>query len=127
LPENRDTTRLLLIGENIVGQLSAMIVQHGGLGRLLCMWTNPACRLIGEQGCSSCQSSQALHDKGIAYVSFTDFQRVHCSKFDACMLKITKERFGSCFRYMVTRSQPGCSFGHRAGEWACTLQCLVPR
>ena len=32
LPEPKETTRLVLIGEKIVGQLSAMIVQHGGLG-----------------------------------------------------------------------------------------------
>ncbi len=32
LPEPRETTRLVLIGDDIVGQLSAMIVQHGGLG-----------------------------------------------------------------------------------------------
>lgn len=32
LPENKATTRLLLVGDKIVGQLSAMIVQHGGLG-----------------------------------------------------------------------------------------------
>ena len=32
LPEPRETTRLVLIGDKVVGQLSAMIVQHGGLG-----------------------------------------------------------------------------------------------
>ena len=32
LPEARETTRLVLIGDKVVGQLSAMIVQHGGLG-----------------------------------------------------------------------------------------------
>lgn len=32
LPEPKETTRLVLIGDEIVGQLSAMIVQHGGLG-----------------------------------------------------------------------------------------------
>ena len=32
LPETRETTRLVLIGDKVVGQLSAMIVQHGGLG-----------------------------------------------------------------------------------------------
>ncbi|CAK0783892.1 hypothetical protein CVIRNUC_007092 [Coccomyxa viridis] len=31
LPEPRETTRLVLIGDKVVGQLSAMIVQHGGL------------------------------------------------------------------------------------------------
>ncbi|CAL5225951.1 g8750 [Coccomyxa viridis] len=31
LPEPKETTRLVLIGDDIVGQLSAMIVQHGGL------------------------------------------------------------------------------------------------
>ena len=35
LPEPRETTRLVLIGDEIVGQLSAMIVQHGGLGEQL--------------------------------------------------------------------------------------------
>ncbi len=34
LPEPKETTRLVLIGDDIVGQLSAMIVQHGGLGEL---------------------------------------------------------------------------------------------
>lgn len=34
LPEPKETTRLVLIGEKIVGQLSAMIVQHGGLGKI---------------------------------------------------------------------------------------------
>ena len=32
LPEPKETTRLVLIGEKVVGQLSAMIVQHGSLG-----------------------------------------------------------------------------------------------
>ena len=32
LPEPRETTRLVLIGDKVVAQLSAMIVQHGGLG-----------------------------------------------------------------------------------------------
>ncbi len=44
LPEPKETTRLILIGEKVVGQLSAMIVQHGGLG--VCLG-NPSLALGG--------------------------------------------------------------------------------
>ena len=62
LPEPRETTRLVLIGDEIVGQLSAMIVQHGGLGE---------------------QAEQTQHS---AQCAQPGFQPLFDAQFEACTL-----------------------------------------
>jgi len=84
LPEPKETTRLVLIGDKIVGQLSAMIVQHGGLGALAVL-QQVTCR-IQNDGASRSHvpgadwvldvgqlSTRILQHGGLGLHAFTDW------------------------------------------------------
>ena len=51
LPEAKPTTRLMLVGDQHIGLLSAMFVAHGGLGEPLC--TLLCCACSGVTPCNS--------------------------------------------------------------------------